>query len=185
MNDINFKSEEIEDEPKHIKTLDEKTADFHRRYFSGQLFIRELWESRIRGIQNPDGTVVLYHGTSFENLESIKSSKTFDGFSFFAPTIKNTPCGSCGAGEYAKMRKGEVFKINVDARDISFNRGSEEVEAKDGLIMGYDGVWRSPNRYLIKEEINNNIQESEDNNDTIIKSPKVIKEKKIIKKNKR
>jgi len=96
-----------------------------------------------------NGTLTLYHGTSPENAESILKGGRIEGFSFFSHARSLSAFGSEGAASYGK----EVLKLLVDPRDVSFNGGSGEFEAENGLVRGDDGIWRSPTRVRVNPEV--------------------------------
>ncbi len=96
-------------------------------------------------------TVTIYHGTSKEGAEKIRSTHKFDEMSFFSHTRKYSAFGSAGASDYARGG-GEILVVQADPRDIHFNSGSGEIEASDGLELDeYDNIWKSPER-LNKQE---------------------------------
>ena len=91
-------------------------------------------------------SVTIYHGSSKEGVEKIRSTRKFDEMSFFSHTRKYSAFGSAGASDYAKGG-GEILVIQADPRDIHFNSGSGEIEAEYGLEMDeYDNIWKSPER---------------------------------------
>ena len=113
--------------------------DFQERVIAGQDLIDEIKSvGRIKTI-NPDGTVTLYHGTSPENAKIIKK-EGLKKQSYLSLTKKET------LGHIQQYDKKEIIEINVDARDVEFSSGTQEIYIPDGLVLGEDRIWKSPER---------------------------------------
>jgi hypothetical protein len=117
----------------------DRREDFQERVIAAQDFRDEVKEAGRKKNVNPDGSVTLYHGTAVENVESINQEGLRDG-SFLSLTREETT-------EHTKQNKeNEVLEVRVDARDVEFSSGTQEVFAPNGLVRDEDGVWKSPAR---------------------------------------
>lgn len=113
--------------------------DFQNRVIAGQDFIDEIKSVGRRKIINPDGTITLYHGSSPENINQIKKTGLRDQ-SFLSLTAEETK------EHIHQHNKKEILQLDVDARDIEFSTGTQEIYVPDGLIRDQDGIWKSPKR---------------------------------------
>lgn len=79
-----------------------------------------------------NGLITLYHGGK-KIPTNLKKGQIF----YMTPSREE-------AQDYASMRNGEVFEIQVDPEDVSWNVGSREVEFEDGGSIK-NGVLMSSN----------------------------------------
>lgn len=113
--------------------------DFQERVIAAQDFRDEVKLVNRRVSVNPDGSVTLYHGTSINNIESIKANG-LERQSFMSLSKKETK-------EHIKQYKNvDVIEMRVDTRDISFSTGTQEVYIENKLQQDSDGVWKAENR---------------------------------------
>jgi hypothetical protein len=84
--------------------------------------------------------VVLYHGSSPENIAGIRKTGLATQ-SFLAASRSEV-----NKHVSAKRSNNEIMEIQVDPRDIDFSTGTNEYYAPEGLVPGMDGVWASPAR---------------------------------------
>jgi len=121
------------------------------RSIAAREIIQELSDNGYRIRYNRyKNTLLVYHGTSTEAVQQIRSEGRFHPDSYFSHAKGKSAFGSQGAADYARIRSkkgpGEVITIEVDPRDIEFQSGTGEIVAYDGLIRDSDGVWKAPRR---------------------------------------
>ena len=148
---LNIIDEPVYNEPSYISKLKDPLAkDTQRRIVAGQDMVDEIKSAKLPKSLNKDGTITVFHGTSNNAANSISKSGKFATESYFSPLKNASAFGSEGAEQYVKNKfgnKGQVLEIKVDARDVNFNSGTGEIEAADGLVRGFDNIWRNPKRY--------------------------------------
>ena len=84
----------------------------------------------------PNGNVVVFHGTSQKNADSIMKSGKFKGFPWFSPEESVAKQYSRQAG-----KNPTVLKLEIDKSSLAPTGGY--LTARNlGLKLGEDGVWR-------------------------------------------
>ncbi len=127
-----------------FKSSGNPRQNFQERVIAGQDFIDEVKSVGRSKRINPDGTITLYHGSSPQNIQNIRKAGLRDQ-SFLSLTKDET------IEHIHQHGKKEVLMMNVDARDVEFSTGSQEIYVPEGLVIDVDGIWKSPQR--IKKEL--------------------------------
>ncbi|MDR0413401.1 MAG: hypothetical protein LBH61_06350, partial [Dysgonamonadaceae bacterium] len=114
--------------------------DYIDRYEAGSELRKTLGNAGYRAKFTAHNTVILFHGSSSENISKIRKAGLSEQ-SFLASSKKEVD-----KHVSAKRKNNEIIEIQVDPRDIDFSTGTNEYYAPDGLAPGMDGVWASPKR---------------------------------------
>jgi len=139
------------------RSIPKGTENFHQRWDAAKEILNELKENGYKAEFNRgDATITIYHGTSTENAKKILKEGRFEEMSFFSHAKSKAAFGSMGAKGYGK----EILSVKVDPRDISFNSGTGEIEAEEGLIRNpITSIWESPQRIKPTPEVKPKIAE--------------------------
>ncbi|MDR1459039.1 MAG: hypothetical protein LBI60_02355, partial [Bacteroidales bacterium] len=118
----------------------EAREEYINRYEAGTDLKERLREDGNTARFTAHNAIILYHGSSAENIESIRKSGL--------QTQQFLSASKKGVMEHvsAKRQHNEIIEMSVDPRDISYSSGTNEYYAENGLELGEDGVWASPQR---------------------------------------
>ncbi len=122
-------------------------AEFQERVIAAQDMQKEAREYKRRLKINPDGSVTVYHGTSAENAQAIRSTGVINSQSYFTTNAAE-------AYYYAnqKNKNGIILEIHADARALEFAAAGAELYAPSELRK-IDGVYTASAdiRYSLNE----------------------------------
>lgn len=122
-------------------------AEFQERVIAAQDMQKAVREYKRRLKINSDGSVTVYHGTSAENAQAIRSTGVINSLSYFTTNAAE-------AYYYAnqKNKNGIILEIHADARALEFAAAGAELYAPSELRK-IDGVYTANTdiRYALDE----------------------------------